>query len=90
MTWSTPLGTKAGTVTLSSGTTTKAIAFATAKAAATYSINWAFKNIVDGSMAKNAWGVIAQSTTGFTIEWNDALDSANYIGLWSVVDHYDP
>ncbi len=90
LTWERPAGQKAGTITLSSGATTQAVTFGTAKASANYSISWSFKNTVDGDPAYNAFTVIAQSTTGFTIEWNDALPSANYIGLWSVEDHYDP
>lgn len=90
LTWERPAGQKAGSITLSSGTTTQAVTFATAKASANYSISWAFKNTVDSDPMGLPFRVIAQATTGFTIEWDNALDTANYIGLWSVEDHYDP
>lgn len=81
---------KANIVSLSQGTTTKAITFNTANSTANYSINWAFKNTAGSSPAQRSWNVIAQSTTGFTIEWNDAIEDSNYSALWSIVDHYDP
>ncbi len=90
LSWTNPNTGKAGTVALSISTTTKAITFATARANTNYSINWAFKNTTDSTPAQRAWNVIAQSTTGFTVEWNDALDTANYVGLWSILEHYDP
>jgi len=90
LSWTNPNTGKAGTVALSISTTTKAITFATARANANYTVVWAFKNTTDSTPAQRAWNVIAQSTTGFTVEWNDALDTANYVGLWAVLEHYDP
>lgn len=90
LTWERAQGQKAGTVSLSSGSFTQAIVFGTAKASANYSISWSFKNTVDSDPLMQPYNILAQATTGFTIEWSNALDSGNYIGLWSVEDHYDP
>jgi hypothetical protein len=51
---------------------------------------WTFRNTVDSTPAQRAWNVIAKSTTGFTVEWNDALDTANYNGDWAILESYDP
>ena len=90
LSWANPNRGKAGVVTLSSGTTTKAITFATARSDALYTVVWTFKNTTDSTPAQRAVNVIAQSTTGFTVEWNDALDTANYTGSWAILEHYDP
>lgn len=90
MSWAPRRGHKAGTVSLSSATTSRAITFATARADALYTVNWAFRNTVDTDPMYQPWTVIAQSNTGFTVEWNEELDSANYIGDWSISEHYDP
>ena len=81
---------KSGTVALTISTTTKAITFGTARADALYTVNFTFRNTTDGTPAQRAYNVIAQSTTGFTVEWNDALDTGNYNGDWSISEHYDP
>jgi hypothetical protein len=90
LSWTNVNPSKAGTVTLSISTTTKAITFATARANALYTVMWNFRNTTDSTPAQRAWNVIAQSTTGFTVEWNDALDTANYNGDWAILEHYDP
>ena len=90
LSWTNPNTGKAGTVALSISTTTKAIAFATARANANYTVVWTFRNTVDSTPAQRAWNVIAKATTGFTVEWNDALDTANYNGDWAILESYDP
>lgn len=90
LSWTNPNTGKAGTVALSISTTTKAITFATARSNALYTVVWTFRNTTDSTPAQRAVNVIAQSTTGFTVEWNDALDTANYIGDWAILEHYDP
>lgn len=90
LSWTTPVTGKAGTVSLSLNATTKAIVFATTRANSNYTVVWTFKNTTDGTPAQRAYNVIAQGNSGFTVEWNDALDTANYVGLWAILEHYDP
>lgn len=80
----------AGTVALSSGTLTKAITFATAQADTNYSISWSFRNTIDSNPVSIPYRIVAKATTGFTIEWDEELQTANYNGEWIVARHYDP
>lgn len=82
--------TKSGTVTLASASTSKAITFGTAMASANYTVSGSFKNTTDSDPIHIPFLVIAQSTTGFTIEWGDALPTSNYSFNWEATPHYDP
>ena len=81
---------KSGTVALSISTTSKAITFATAEVDTNYSIVWSFRNTTDTNPVSIPYRIIAKNTTGFTIEWDDALPTANYNGEWGILRHYDP
>lgn len=84
------LAAKADEVTLSASSTTQAIVFDTAFADENYKIGWTFRNEVDADPVYQGFTVIAKANTGFTVEWNDALPSANYIGEWSATPYYNP
>jgi len=81
---------KAGKVDLSVGTTSKAITFATARADALYTPIWTFFNSVDTDPVSIPHRIIAIATTGFTVEWDDELLTADYDGYWGILEHYDP
>jgi hypothetical protein len=67
-----------GTATIASGASSKAITFAAAFADTTYSLTFAIVNVTDASPIM-LWGVItAKSTTGATVTFNTATDTANY------------
>lgn len=81
---------KAGKVDLTSGTTSKAITFATARADALYTPIWSFINTVDGDPVSIPHRIIAIATTGFTVEWDEELLTGDYDGYWGILEHYDP
>ena len=82
---------KAGAnVALASGATSKAIVFATAFGSTSYSIRATLINTVDTDPINVPLRVIAKASTGFTVEWSDALPTDNYTLDWSIVDTYDP
>ncbi len=81
---------KSGKVNLSISTTTKAIVFATARADALYTPSFFLINTTDTNPIGIPVRVIAISATGFTAEWDDQLQTANYVGYWSIMEHYDP
>jgi hypothetical protein len=81
---------KAGTVNLTNGTTSKAITFTAARSDALYTPIWTFINTVDADPVSIPHRVIAISTTGFTVEWDDALLTDDYDGYWAILEHYDP
>lgn len=81
---------KSGTVTLSSATTSKAVAFATTFGSTNYSVFATLENTTDTDPVHVAVLGIAKSNTGFTIEWGDSLPTANYVLNWIIVGFYDP
>lgn len=90
LSWASPNAHKAGAVSLSNGDTSKAITFTTAWGDANYTPWVSLRNTVDGSPIALAYRVIAKSTTGFTVEWDDAISGSNYSLDWGAIDHYDP
>lgn len=89
-TWATVPVTKAGQVTLTQGTTSKAITFATSFGSTNYAIDAGMRNTTDGSPIHVPVLVIAKAATGFTVEWSDAVPSANYSLEWAIQGFYDP
>jgi hypothetical protein len=90
LSWTNPNPHKASAVTLSNGDTSKAITFTTAWGDANYTPWVSLRNTTDGSPIALAYRVIAKSTTGFTVEWDDAISGSNYSLDWGAIDHYDP
>lgn len=88
--WSRPLGQKAGLIALAIGTFSKAITFATARANALYTPKVTLVNTVDSTPSIHPILVFAIATTGFSFEWPEQLDTANYVAYWAIEDHYDP
>lgn len=79
-----------GNVALTSGTTSKAITFATTFGSTNYAISAMLVNTVDADPIHVPLLVIAKAATGFTVEWQDALPTANYTLDWSIKGEYDP
>jgi hypothetical protein len=77
-------------VALASGATSKAITFATTFGSTNYAINAQLVNVTDTDPIHVPLLVIAKSATGFTVEWSDALPTANYTLDWSIVGQNDP
>lgn len=90
-TWATipVLKAKAG-IALGQGATSKAIVFTTAFGSTSYAINAQLVNVTDSDPIHVPLLVIAKSSTGFTVEWGDALPTANYTLDWSIVGQNDP
>jgi hypothetical protein len=89
-TWATVPATKSGTATIASGATSKAILFTTAFGSTNYAIKAMLRNTTDTDPIHIGCTVIAKASTGFTVEWGDALPTGNYNLEWSIVGHYDP
>lgn len=70
---------QAGTATIASGASTKAITFGTAMSSSNYSIQASFSNVTDATPQFQDITITAQSTAGFTASWNAATDTANYV-----------
>lgn len=88
--WATLPVFKAGSSTIANGATSKAITFATTFGSTNYAISAVLNNTADADPQYQPLSVLAKAATGFTIEWNNALDSANYVLEWTVVGHNDP
>lgn len=88
--WATVPTIKSGVASLSSGTTSKAITFATTFGSTNYSIHAILKNTTDTDPTHVPCIVIAKANTGFTVEWSDALPTANYVLEWAIIGTYDP
>lgn len=89
-TWATVPVTKAGTVNLAQGVTSKAIAFATAFGSNAYTPWAVLKNITDPNPIGIPTRIVAHTAGGFTAEWDDQTPTGNYILLWGALAHYDP
>lgn len=90
LSWGQGITYKAGDVNLSATALSVAVTFATAMASANYTPTCSFRNTVDADPVYQPYTIIAQSTAGFTVEWNDPIQGSNVELLWQVVSHYDP
>jgi heat shock protein HslJ len=81
---------KSGSPAVSNGVRTHAVTFGTAMANTNYSIKATLANYTDNNPQYQPVTPISKTTTGFTVEWNEATDSGNYVLEWSIVGHYDP
>ncbi len=88
--WGAGITYKAGSSAISNGVRTKAITFNTAMANANYAVHAIMANTTDNNPQYQPVIAISKTTTGFTVEWNELTDSANYVLEWSIVGHYDP
>lgn len=74
-----------GTAALGNGVTSKAVSYSGLFSDTTYSITWSITNVTDASPVL-IWGVItAKSISGFTVTFNTATDSANYVLEWQAI-----
>lgn len=83
-------GKSASGVALSNASTSKAIVFATSFGSTNYAISARMVNTTDSDPIHVPILVIAKAATGFTVEWSDALPTANYTLDWSIVGNNDP
>lgn len=70
--------TRAGVVALSSGALTGTVTFSSAFGSTNYRIAVTMINTIDGTVQFQPLTVTAKSTSGFTVSFNAATDSANY------------
>lgn len=89
-TWGTIPVIKCGTVSITSGATSKAITFGTTFGSTNYVAFAILKNTTDASPTHVPCDIIAQSNTGFTAEWGDQVPTGNYSLFWLVVGFNDP
>lgn len=91
LSWTGVLSGKAkGGVALSNGSTSKAIVFTTSFGSTNYAISATIVNTTDTDPIHVPLLAIAKAATGFTVEWSDALPTANYTLDWSIVGNNDP
>lgn len=81
---------KAGSSTISNGARTKAITFGTTFGSTNYQVLCTIRNTAQLTPQYLSWTLISQTATGFTIEINEATDSANYELCWAIIGNYDP
>jgi len=92
LSWSaTPvLAQKSGSLAINSGVKVQAVTFGTTFGSTNYSIKISITNTTDADPTYHTPIVISKAATGFTAEWNELTDTANYVLEWSIVGHYDP
>lgn len=73
---------KCGIETISNTVTSTAVVFDTAYSSINYAINVDMSNIVDSPASIYDWIITAIATTGFTVTYNGAIDSANFKLHW--------
>jgi hypothetical protein len=70
--------TRAQRIQLASGTTSITVAFSSSLDSTDYSLMTTLSNLVDPSVNYRPLTITSLSATGFTVKWNDPLDSSNY------------
>jgi hypothetical protein len=70
--------TRAQRIQLASGTTSITVAFSSSLDSTDYSLTTTLSNLVDPSVNYRPLTITSLSATGFTVKWNDPLDSSNY------------
>lgn len=78
---------KAGSATISISATTKAISFSNAMASSSYAVKAQLANYTDANPMRMSVMSIVKTSAGFTVEWENALDSANYVLEWVAIGH---
>jgi hypothetical protein len=68
-----------GSASIANGATSKSITFATPFASTSYAVNANILNTTDATPQAQPLVITAKATTGFTVSWPDATDSANYV-----------
>jgi len=88
MTWTTVLtsaGYRAGSASLSSAATSKAITFSSTLGTTSYAVVVTMANTTDTNPQYIPVTITAISATGFTASWDQPTDTANYILQWQVI-----
>ena len=78
---------RAGNDAVASGATTKAITFTNNMPDASYAVNLVWVNSADILPMRQPFTIISKTLAGFTIEWDNQLDTANYSLDWQVMGH---
>jgi hypothetical protein len=78
---------KAGSTAISTTQTTKAIPFTNPMPSQSYSVYASLANYVDATPQFMVVQCIAKTTAGFTVEWDNQTDSANYTLEWQAIGH---
>ena len=81
----TMLGIRAGKTSISSGASTVSVTFSTAFASTGYAVTAVLLNTTDSNPAFQEPVITAQSTTGFTISFNEVMLTANYSLSWTAI-----
>lgn len=76
---------RSGTTTIGSGIRTKAVSFSTNMANTTYSVMANVSNLTDVNPSYFIPICVNKTISGFTMEWNEVTDSANYILDWIAI-----
>lgn len=71
--------TAAGSETIAASATSKTVTLSPAQANTSYAINANFQNSVDSDPLFQSISINNKTTSGFTVEWNFPLDTANYL-----------
>ncbi len=71
--------TAAGSETIGSGASSKAITLSPAQSNTDYAINANFQNSTDSNPVFQSITITSKATTGFTVKWNIPTDTANYL-----------
>ena len=77
---------KNGTISLTNGTDTQSVTFATTFDSDSYSLILTLENIVDISPSLYSWIIDSKTSSGFSVEFSDTLDSTNYVLSWTAVE----
>lgn len=77
---------RAGTTAIASGATTKAIVFTNVMPSATYSVIAVLSNYTDSPVQRQVCSPIVRTASGFTVEWENATDSANTVLEWQCME----
>lgn len=79
---------RSGSTAISSGTSILSVVFSSAMPNTNYSIRAQIANYTDVTPMKDFGEQLSvKSTTGFTIDWDNNVDTANYVLEWSVIGH---
>jgi hypothetical protein len=78
------IGPLTGQANLISGTTSQSITFAVALSNTSYIVSAQITNLTDSTPQYQPVTVSSKTTGGFIVQWNDELDTNNYILDWLV------
>lgn len=78
---------RAGSASISSGATTKAITLTNAMPNTNYTVVAYLANYTDNPVQRQIATPIVKTTGGFTVEWENQTDSSNHVLEWIIMGH---